>query len=135
MTQSKTPFIVVLSLAMTMMLGPFSMDTYLPAFPVIGESLGISQQAVSLSVSVYVLALALGQLIGGALSDRFGRQRVLMSGLAIFALSSIVIGMADSLNTLLGGPFRPLAPVLLWYLCQRWCATEWRAATPRNCSR
>lgn len=103
MTQSKTPFIVVLSLAMTMMLGPFSMDTYLPAFPVIGESLGISQQAVSLSVSVYVFALALGQLIGGALSDRFGRQRVLMSGLAIFALSSIAIGMADSLNTLLGG--------------------------------
>ena len=103
MTQSKTPFIVVLSLALTMMLGPFSMDTYLPAFPVIGESLGVSQQAVSLSVSVYVFAMAFGQLIGGALSDRFGRQRVLMSGLAIFALSSIVIGMADSLNTLLGG--------------------------------
>ena len=103
MTQSKTPFIVVLSLALTMMLGPFSMDTYLPAFPVIGESLGISQQAVSLSVSVYVFAMAVGQLIGGALSDRFGRQRVLMSGLAIFALSSIVIGMADSLNTLLSG--------------------------------
>jgi len=103
MTQSKTPFIVVLSLALTMMLGPFSMDTYLPAFPVIGESLGVSQQAVSLSVSVYILAMAFGQLIGGALSDRFGRQRVLMSGLAIFALSSIVIGMADSLNTLLVG--------------------------------
>ncbi|WP_232471504.1 MFS transporter [Halomonas sp. N3-2A] len=103
MTQSKTPFIVVLSLALTMMLGPFSMDTYLPAFPVIGESLGVSQQAVSLSVSVYVFAMAFGQLIGGALSDRFGRQRVLMSGLAIFALSSIVIGMADSLNTLLVG--------------------------------
>ncbi len=103
MTQSKTPFIVVLSLALTMMLGPFSMDTYLPAFPVIGESLGGSQQAVSLSVSVYILAMAFGQLIGGALSDRFGRQRVLMSGLAIFALSSIVIGMADSLNTLLVG--------------------------------
>ena len=103
MTQSKTPFIVVLSLAMTMMLGPFSMDTYLPAFPVIGESLGVSQQAVSLSVSVYVFAMALGQLIGGALSDRFGRQRVLMSGLAIFALSSVVIGVADSLNMLLSG--------------------------------
>ncbi|MBT2787758.1 MULTISPECIES: Bcr/CflA family efflux MFS transporter [unclassified Halomonas] len=103
MTQSKTPFIVVLSLALTMMLGPFSMDTYLPAFPVIGESLGISQQSVSLSVSVYVFALALGQLIGGALSDRYGRQRVLMSGLVIFAFSSIAIGMSDSLNSLLGG--------------------------------
>lgn len=52
---------------------------------------------------MYILAMAFGQLIGGALSDRFGRQRVLMSGLAIFALSSIVIGMADSLNTLLVG--------------------------------
>ncbi|MCP1315613.1 Bcr/CflA family efflux MFS transporter [Halomonas sp. 707D7] len=103
MTHTKTPFIVVLSLALTMMLGPFSMDTYLPAFPVIGETLGVSQQSVSLSVSVYVIALALGQLVGGALSDRFGRQRVLMGGLAIFALASVVIGLADSLGQLLGG--------------------------------
>ncbi|MCP1328433.1 MFS transporter, partial [Halomonas sp. 707D4] len=103
MTHTKTPFIVVLSLALTMMLGPFSMDTYLPAFPVIGETLGVSQQSVSLSVSVYVIALALGQLVGGALSDRFGRQRVLMGGLAIFALAGVVIGLADSLGPLLGG--------------------------------
>ena len=75
----------------------------IPAFPVIGESLGVSQQAVSLSVSVYVFALALGQLVGGALSDRFGRQRVLMSGLAIFAMASLVIGTAETLEVLLGG--------------------------------
>lgn len=103
MTHVKTPFIVVLTLAMTIMLGPFSMDTYLPAFPAIGESLGVSQHAISLSVSVYVLALALGQLVGGALSDRFGRQRVLMGGLAIFIVASIAIGTADSLGMLLGG--------------------------------
>ncbi|MCM2972539.1 Bcr/CflA family efflux MFS transporter [Larsenimonas suaedae] len=103
MSHSKTPFIVVLSLALTMMLGPFSMDTYLPAFPAIGDSLGVSQQAVSLSVSVYVFAIAFGQLIGGALSDRFGRQRILMSGLAIFAVASLIIGQAESLEVLLGG--------------------------------
>ncbi|UYG00216.1 multidrug effflux MFS transporter [Halomonas sp. GD1P12] len=103
MPQTRTPFIVVLCLAMTIMLGPFSMDTYLPAFPEIGESLGISQQAVSLSVSVYVFMMAVGQLIGGALSDRFGRQRVLMGGLAIFIVASIAIGMAESLEVLLGG--------------------------------
>ncbi|MCM5704512.1 multidrug effflux MFS transporter [Larsenimonas salina] len=103
MSHSKTPFIVVLSLALTMMLGPFSMDTYLPAFPAIGDSLGVSQQAVSLSVSVYVFAMAFGQLIGGALSDRFGRQRILMSGLVIFAVASLIIGQAESLDVLLGG--------------------------------
>ncbi|WP_447555019.1 Bcr/CflA family efflux MFS transporter [Vreelandella sp. EE22] len=103
MSQPKTPFIVVLSLALTMMLGPFSMDTYLPAFPVIGESLGVSQQAVSLSVSIYVFAMALGQLVGGALSDRFGRQRILMGGLGVFAVASIAIGMAESLDALLIG--------------------------------
>ncbi|WP_447956935.1 Bcr/CflA family efflux MFS transporter [Vreelandella sp. EE7] len=103
MSQPKTPFIVVLSLALTMMLGPFSMDTYLPAFPVIGESLGVSQQAISLSVSIYVFAMALGQLVGGALSDRFGRQRILMGGLGVFAVASIAIGMAESLDALLIG--------------------------------
>ncbi|WP_447894911.1 Bcr/CflA family efflux MFS transporter [Vreelandella sp. GE22] len=103
MSQPKTPFIVVLSLALTMMLGPFSMDTYLPAFPVIGESLGVSQQSISLSVSIYVFAMALGQLVGGALSDRFGRQRILMGGLGVFAVASIAIGMAESLDALLIG--------------------------------
>ncbi|MCM2129472.1 multidrug effflux MFS transporter [Larsenimonas rhizosphaerae] len=103
MPQSTVPFSLVLALALTMMLGPFSMDTYLPAFPVIGESLGVGQQAVSLSVSVYIFGLAFGQLVGGALSDRFGRQRILMAGLVVFALSSLVIAQAETLGTLLVG--------------------------------
>ena len=71
----------MLALGLTMMLAPFSIDTYLPAFPRISEALGVSIQSVSLTVSFFVFSLALSQLLGGALSDRYGRRNVLMLGL------------------------------------------------------
>jgi DHA1 family bicyclomycin/chloramphenicol resistance-like MFS transporter len=104
MTQSQhTPLPVVFALGFTMMLGPFAIDTYLPAFPMIADSLGVDIPSVSLSISVYMIAFAVGQLIGGALSDRFGRRRVLVSGLLLFAGASLLVGEAGSLRELLLG--------------------------------
>ena len=48
-------------LAMTMALGPFAIDTYLPAFPSMASALGVSVHEVALSISVYIFVLALGQ--------------------------------------------------------------------------
>lgn len=98
-----TPFILVLTLALTMMLGPFSMDTYLPAFPAIAKSLSVSQAAVTLTVSVYIFTTAFSQLIGGALSDRLGRQPVLIGGLLVFMVSSLWLALVPSLAQFLGG--------------------------------
>lgn len=88
-------------LAMTMALAPLAIDTYLPAFPVIAEHLGVRVHQVALSISVYVFMLALGQLIGGTLSDHHGRERIMLSGLAIFALASLLITQVSSLAELL----------------------------------
>lgn len=102
MTRHATPISLVLVLALTMMLGPFSLDTYLPAFPHIGADLGVDQAAVALTVSAYIFTLALGQLLGGALSDRFGRRLVLLGGLGLYAAASLAIAAAGTMDLLLG---------------------------------
>lgn len=102
-TESTVRLSLVFALASTMMLGPFSLDTYLPAFPAIADSLGVGEQQVALSVSVYIFSLAFGQLIGGALSDRYGRKLILFSGLLMFAVASLALAMTNSLNVFLLG--------------------------------
>ncbi|WP_346839163.1 multidrug effflux MFS transporter [Microbulbifer sp. SAOS-129_SWC] len=95
-----------LLLAMTVALGPLALDTYLPAFPAMGSHLGVDSHALSLTISVYVFALSLGQLIGGPLSDRIGRAPVMLAGLGIFSVASLVIWQSDNFYQLL--PLRAL---------------------------
>lgn len=82
---------------MTMALGPLALDTYLPAFPAIAQSLSVSMHQVSLTISLYIFCLAFGQLCGGPLSDRFGRSKIMVLGLSIFALASFLLAYAVSL--------------------------------------
>ena len=70
-------------------LGPFSIDTYLPAFPDIASTLGASQLDVQQTLSVYLLSFAVMTLWHGAISDRFGRRRVILWALALFGLASL----------------------------------------------
>lgn len=94
-------FRLALVLALTVALGPFAIDAYLPAFPAIAASLGVSVHDVALSISVYIMALAAGQLVGGPLADRYGRQPVMLSGLLIFLLASAFLWQVNSLQDLL----------------------------------
>lgn len=88
-------------LALTVALGPFAIDAYLPAFPSIAASLGVSVHDVALSISVYIMALAVGQLVGGPLADRLGRQPVMLAGLLIFLIASAYLWQVESLQGLL----------------------------------
>lgn len=89
-------------MAATMALGPFAIDAYLPAFPEIAADLGVSQTQVSLTLSLYVFGLAIGLLIGGPLSDRYGRSPILFTGLAIYLLSALAIAGSQSLDWMIG---------------------------------
>ncbi len=86
---------------MTVAIGPFALDTYLPAFPDIAADLGVDLPAVGRTLSVYVFALGLAQLVAGPLSDRYGRRVVLFSGLAIFAVASVMVALSDSLGAMM----------------------------------
>lgn len=98
---STPPIRVAALLAMTMALAPFATDTFLPAFPVMADALHTNIHTIALAIPVYMLVLALGQLIAGPLSDRFGRHRVMLSGLFIFAIASALIANVRSVEQLL----------------------------------
>ncbi len=72
-------------------LTPFAVDTYLPAIPEMAAFLGTTVNQVSLTVPLFLISFALGQLIGGPLSDRFGRKPIAFIGLLVFAVSSLLI--------------------------------------------
>ncbi len=83
------------------MFGPFSIDTIFPAFPQIGEQLGADKVAMQQTISVYLLAYAAMSVVHGPLSDAIGRKRVIMAGLAVFALASVGCALSTSLPMLL----------------------------------
>ncbi|MBI1771811.1 MAG: MFS transporter, partial [Burkholderiales bacterium] len=73
-------------LAALAMLGPFSIDTYLPAFPNIQATLNASALEVQQTLTAYMLSFAVMTLWHGALSDAFGRRNVILVALAVFAV-------------------------------------------------
>jgi MFS transporter, DHA1 family, multidrug resistance protein len=88
-------------------IGPFAIDMYLPALPAIGLALGADTRQVQASLMVFFLALGIGQLIYGPLSDRYGRKPPLYFGLALFAVGSVGCALAPDIQTLIA--FRVLA--------------------------
>lgn len=82
-------------------LGPFAIDTYLPAFAGISQSLGASALQMQQTLSVYLFAFAFMNLFHGALSDSFGRRPVVLGGLAVFTLSAIGCALAADASSLI----------------------------------
>ena len=82
------------------MLGPFAIDTYLPAFPNIIEGLHATQIQVQQTLTVYMLSFAAMILWHGALSDSFGRRNIILGSLALFALASLGCAAAHSVTYL-----------------------------------
>ena len=80
--------------------GPLSLDLYLPALPELATDLAASTSAAQLTLTACLVGLATGQVIAGPLSDRFGRRRPLLIGLAAYTLASIACAFAWSITVL-----------------------------------
>lgn len=91
---------MALVLGLLSAIGPFAIDMYLPALPAIGASLRADIGAVQMSLTVFFLALGIGQLLYGPVSDMVGRKPPLYFGLAIFVAASIGCALATSVDTL-----------------------------------
>lgn len=90
-------------LTMLVALGPVSTDLYLPSLPAIGRGLAADQPSVQLTLSGFLVAFAVCQLIHGPLSDRFGRRPVLLGGLAVYLVASLLCMLAPSIEWLIAG--------------------------------
>ncbi|UNK29785.1 multidrug effflux MFS transporter [Serratia plymuthica] len=80
-----------------------STNIILPAFPEIGEQLGVSARELGLTLSSFFITFALAQLVVGPLADRYGRKKLVLGGLSIFIVGTVVGGLAGSLETLIVG--------------------------------
>ena len=77
------------------------MDMFLPAVPAVAHGFGAEPSAAQMSVTTYLLGVALGQFAWGPLSDRFGRKPVLVTGLALSLCASLAGATVDSLQQIL----------------------------------
>jgi MFS transporter, DHA1 family, multidrug resistance protein len=87
-------------LAVLGMLGPFSIDTYIPAFAGIARSLGASPVEMQQTLSAYLFGFAFMNLFHGALADSFGRRPVVLWGIAMFTLASAGCALSQSIEQL-----------------------------------
>lgn len=91
---------LALMLAALAMLGPFSVDTYLPAFPSIELSLDTNLIAVQQTLTAYMFSFAIMILWHGALSDAFGRRNIILVALGVFAVGSLGCAASHSIEYL-----------------------------------
>ncbi len=84
--------------ALLSMLGPFTIDTYLPSFPDIEQSFQISRAVLSQSLGIYLAAFALSTLFWGPLSDRIGRRRVVFASLSLYILATLGCALSQGID-------------------------------------
>jgi DHA1 family bicyclomycin/chloramphenicol resistance-like MFS transporter len=101
MNESKPRGLIVV-LAMFVATVPFALDMYLPGLPAIAADFGATEGEAAHSVSAFLFGLALGQLLMGPLSDKYGRRAMLGVSLSIFTAASVACALAGSIAQLVG---------------------------------
>lgn len=90
----------LLMLIIVAAVSPLGINLYLPSMPGMAAALGVDYAAIQFTLSVYLAAVALGQLIIGPISDRYGRRPVLLGGLVLFVIGSGVCMTAPNITVL-----------------------------------
>lgn len=93
-------FLPALLLLLTVF-GPISMDLYLPALPALTAELGAATSVAQLTVTACLIGLAIGQLVAGPVSDRFGRRGILLIGIAAYIVTSALCALSPSVELLI----------------------------------
>lgn len=83
-------------------LGMLATNMYLASFPSLGKDLAASPAQVKLTLTVFLLGFAFGQLVIGPLSDKFGRRPLLLAGLVVYAITGAAIAFAVNIEWMLG---------------------------------
>jgi MFS transporter, DHA1 family, multidrug resistance protein len=89
----RAPFALIVAITAC---GTLGMHLIIPALPDTAQALRVSPAAIQLSITLYLVGLAIGQLVYGPISDRFGRRPVLLVGLGLFTLAGIATTVAPN---------------------------------------
>jgi len=92
---------LTLVVALLTMIGPFTIDTYLPSFPAIEAEFEVSRALLSQSLAFYLAAFAISTLVWGPLSDRLGRRAVVVSTLLLYLFASVGCALAGDYSSFL----------------------------------
>src|SRR6185312_4360044 len=95
------PRLLPMLLLLLTVFGPISMDLYLPALPALTQELGAATSMAQLTVTACLVGLALGQLVAGPLSDRFGRTMPLYAGVVAYIATSVLCAASPSIESLI----------------------------------
>lgn len=97
------PLAVILGLLT--IFGPISMDLYLPVLPALTAELHSTTSVAQLTITACLLGLAIGQIIAGPLSDRFGRRAPLLVGVIAYTVTSALCALSPTVETLIAARF------------------------------
>ncbi|MBK3646471.1 multidrug effflux MFS transporter [Streptomyces sp. MBT33] len=96
----RTGLLVILVLGGLTATPPLAMDMYLPSLPEVTRSLHAPASTVQLTLTACLLGMALGQLVVGPMSDKWGRRRPLLSGLAVYVVATALCALAPTVEAL-----------------------------------
>ncbi len=94
---------LIFTVALIAMIGPFTIDTYLPAFPSIEAEMAVGRATLSLTLGAYLTGFATMTLFWGPFSDRFGRRRVMLGAILLYCLASLACLLAPGFDWLMAG--------------------------------
>ncbi|MET9883740.1 Bcr/CflA family multidrug efflux MFS transporter [Streptomyces sp. NPDC006430] len=98
----RTGLLVTFILGGLSALPPLSMDMYLPALPEVTDALNSPAATIQLTLTACLAGMALGQLVIGPMSDKWGRRRPLLIGMVVYVLATAICALAPTAELLIG---------------------------------
>ncbi|MDE8668189.1 multidrug effflux MFS transporter [Pseudarthrobacter sp. H3Y2-7] len=99
---SKDRMVLVVALAILSAVSPMASDMYLASMPRMGEFFATPASVIQLTLTSYMVGMAVGQFLLGPISDVLGRHRLMVAGNVVFLLASVAIALAPSIELVLG---------------------------------
>jgi DHA1 family bicyclomycin/chloramphenicol resistance-like MFS transporter len=104
-TRARLTSALVATVVLLTGIAPLATDMYVPAFPQVAADLDATATQVQLTLTTFFVGMALGQLIGGPISDQRGRRRLLIAAVTVMALASVACALAPTIAIMMAARF------------------------------